>query len=233
MAYCLGEMHRGCRWFDLPGGPAAWAEDGVGQSGSGSGEGSWRDRVGNRALAASAVLATAVLLFVGSSLVWAFSSRPNVAAEIGSSGNEPLSGQTPAIAAVSTAPAGALVSTVSPGATSASVAAVATVLPKATSNPTAAVTQPSGAAVRTVPSSPTPSSSARATPLSTIPVPVPTPSPVPVQRTHLVQPGETLWSVAASYGLTTDELARANGLADRNYIRSGQRLAIPQPSAAR
>jgi LysM repeat protein len=49
----------------------------------------------------------------------------------------------------------------------------------------------------------------------------------PAVRTHRVQPGETLSSIAARYGVTTAALARANGLANPNMIYVGQRLIIP------
>lgn len=46
-------------------------------------------------------------------------------------------------------------------------------------------------------------------------------------RTHVVQAGETLGLIAERYGLTTQQLARANGLTDPSSIRVGQRLVIP------
>lgn len=53
---------------------------------------------------------------------------------------------------------------------------------------------------------------------------------------HVVQPGETLFRIAANYGLTTNELASANGLSDPTRIFVGQQLVIPNlddsPAAA-
>jgi LysM repeat protein len=46
-------------------------------------------------------------------------------------------------------------------------------------------------------------------------------------RTHVVKPGETLGTIAESYGLTTQAVARANGLTDPSLIRVGQTLIIP------
>jgi len=46
-------------------------------------------------------------------------------------------------------------------------------------------------------------------------------------RTHVVGPGESLGLIAERYGLTTQELARANGLTDPSRIRVGQTLIIP------
>jgi LysM repeat protein len=46
-------------------------------------------------------------------------------------------------------------------------------------------------------------------------------------RTHVVRPGESLGLIAERYGLTTQELARANGLTDPSRIRVGQTLIIP------
>ncbi|MEJ2208927.1 MAG: LysM peptidoglycan-binding domain-containing protein [Anaerolineae bacterium] len=46
-------------------------------------------------------------------------------------------------------------------------------------------------------------------------------------QVHVVQRGETLSSIAARYGTTSQALAQANGLANANYIYAGQRLTIP------
>jgi LysM repeat protein len=45
-------------------------------------------------------------------------------------------------------------------------------------------------------------------------------------RTHTVTEGETLSSIADEYGLTTDELARLNGISDADYIFAGQELRL-------
>src|SRR5690606_2991051 len=41
---------------------------------------------------------------------------------------------------------------------------------------------------------------------------------------HIVQSGETLFRIATNYGLTTQELAQANGIIDPTVIYSGQQL---------
>lgn len=45
---------------------------------------------------------------------------------------------------------------------------------------------------------------------------------------HTVQPGQTLYSIAAHYGTSVWAIACANGLFNPNYIYAGQVLAIPQ-----
>lgn len=45
--------------------------------------------------------------------------------------------------------------------------------------------------------------------------------------THVVQPGENLFRIALRYGLTTQEVAAANGIADPTRIYVGQTLVIP------
>jgi len=46
-------------------------------------------------------------------------------------------------------------------------------------------------------------------------------------QVHVVQRGETLSSIAVRYGTTPQAIARANGLANANYIYAGQGLTIP------
>jgi LysM repeat protein len=73
------------------------------------------------------------------------------------------------------------------------------------------------------------------------PAPVPdrpTPAPAPrtgqqaaqrpaaQQRTHRVASGETLWSIARRYGVTTDQIRAANRLTS-DTVRIGQTLVIP------
>ncbi|MEM6530442.1 MAG: LysM peptidoglycan-binding domain-containing protein, partial [Chloroflexota bacterium] len=50
--------------------------------------------------------------------------------------------------------------------------------------------------------------------------------------THVIQPGENLYRIALSYGLTTDELAAANNIADTTRILAGQTLVIPTDAPA-
>ena len=45
--------------------------------------------------------------------------------------------------------------------------------------------------------------------------------------THVVQPGDTLFSIARRYGVSMDAIALANGIANPNRIYVGQRLLIP------
>jgi LysM repeat protein len=49
---------------------------------------------------------------------------------------------------------------------------------------------------------------------------------------HVVQPGENLYRIALSYGLTVDALMAANGLAAPDHIVVGQTLIIPVHWAA-
>lgn len=44
---------------------------------------------------------------------------------------------------------------------------------------------------------------------------------------HVVKPGETLSEIAQLYGVDENELAVANGIANRNQLRVGQSLTIP------
>jgi LysM repeat protein len=49
---------------------------------------------------------------------------------------------------------------------------------------------------------------------------------------HTVEPGESLWSIAAEDGLTVEELAAANGLSPDAMLVVGETLLIPPASTA-
>ncbi len=71
--------------------------------------------------------------------------------------------------------------------------------------------------------------------LSGTPVPFPTPTPIPgtptplstSQTYYLVQAGDTLSSIAQAYGISSEELMRANGIDDPAALFVGQTLIIP------
>src|SRR5690606_40925901 len=48
---------------------------------------------------------------------------------------------------------------------------------------------------------------------------------------HVVQRGETLYSIAMEYGVTISDLARINGIVNAGYIQVGQRLLVPTGEA--
>jgi LysM repeat protein len=50
--------------------------------------------------------------------------------------------------------------------------------------------------------------------------------------TYTVRQGDTLNSIAAAHGTTATAIARANGLANPDYLRVGQRLTIPATGSA-
>lgn len=52
------------------------------------------------------------------------------------------------------------------------------------------------------------------------------------QTVHTVKSGETLGGIANRHGLTSFELARANGLSDRHALQIGQRILIPKGTVA-
>jgi murein DD-endopeptidase MepM/ murein hydrolase activator NlpD len=52
------------------------------------------------------------------------------------------------------------------------------------------------------------------------------------QITHRVGSGETIWSIARSYGISPDTLQTANGLDNPNFIVAGNELIIPADSTA-
>ncbi len=57
-----------------------------------------------------------------------------------------------------------------------------------------------------------------------------TPQTQPPHLIHLVQPGETLFSIAQRYGTTVEAIVAANDIDNPRLIHPGQRLVIPLPS---
>lgn len=51
--------------------------------------------------------------------------------------------------------------------------------------------------------------------------------PVTVARSHTVQAGETVWVIAARYGVDWRALLQKNGLSEQSLLRIGQVLALP------
>jgi murein DD-endopeptidase MepM/ murein hydrolase activator NlpD len=57
-------------------------------------------------------------------------------------------------------------------------------------------------------------------------------SELPSPTVHIVQRGETLFSIAQEYGTTADAIAHANGITDPRQIYVGQQLVIPDGGEA-
>ncbi|RME76159.1 MAG: LysM peptidoglycan-binding domain-containing protein [Chloroflexi bacterium] len=55
----------------------------------------------------------------------------------------------------------------------------------------------------------------------------PTPTPTPTPRIYVVQSGDTLSAIAARFNVTVEALMARNGIDDPRYLRTGQRLIIP------
>lgn len=77
--------------------------------------------------------------------------------------------------------------------------------------------------------------SATGTPVSGTPAPTatptvhltPTPLPTEIPITHTVQPGDSLYAIAARYGVSIVELAQLNGIVNYDQLSVGQILTIP------
>lgn len=97
--------------------------------------------------------------------------------------------------------------------------ATPTATPTATPSPTRT---PTPAASPSPTASPTPE-------VTPSPTPTPTPEPPPFTE-YEVQLGDTLSSIAQSFGTTVDEIVSINGLASQDVIISvGQKLLVPNP----
>ena len=59
----------------------------------------------------------------------------------------------------------------------------------------------------------------------------PAPAAVVAPTVHVVASGENLTGIARRYGSTISAIAKANGIANPSFVRTGQRLTIPGTSA--
>jgi membrane-bound lytic murein transglycosylase D len=50
----------------------------------------------------------------------------------------------------------------------------------------------------------------------------------PALLVHVVSQGDTLFAIARRYGVTVDDLRRANNLGSSDVIVPGQRLVVPR-----
>ncbi len=64
----------------------------------------------------------------------------------------------------------------------------------------------------------------------TVPAVTDAPRPGPSHRTHTVRSGETPYTIAKKYGVSLDDLLRANGVRDARRIQVGRALVIPRGS---
>ncbi len=53
--------------------------------------------------------------------------------------------------------------------------------------------------------------------------------PSPAASEYIVQPGDTIWSIAVRFNTTVEAIAAANRLINPNFIYVGQKLIIPSP----
>jgi LysM repeat protein len=59
--------------------------------------------------------------------------------------------------------------------------------------------------------------------------PSPTPGPVGAPVTYKIQPGDSLSSIAQKFGVTVDDIVKANNIENPNEIYAGQEIIIPPP----
>ena len=91
--------------------------------------------------------------------------------------------------------------------------------------PTVTPTLAAGTPAALQPTAPVSETATLVAPTGTPPPPVSTPAPR--AATHTVASGENLYRIALRYGLTTAQLAAANGILNPNSVYAGQVLRIP------
>ena len=80
----------------------------------------------------------------------------------------------------------------------------------------ASATPPKAVAVSPTPTAP-----------ATVGVENPSPSEISGTRSHVVAKGETLTQIAKQYGVTVDEIQKANNIQDAKKLQIGQTIKIP------
>ena len=207
VAYCLSDNHVNCSWFISP------------DSGSFSRRRTPSLQPRQRVLGVVALICVLLLAFFGiRALLWPDSSmgdQSRAAAETPAAAS--TAGPAPTVPTIaSSGPSPAVVPTaVGSGATLAPAAA-------ATTTPTprqAAATTPTAAAPTAAPTR------VGGTPTAA----PPQPTAPPGGQIYEVKAGDTLYALATSFGVTVDDLVKANNLPDRSAIRVGQKLVIPPP----
>ncbi len=108
----------------------------------------------------------------------------------------------------------------------AALAAAETNVPDVT--PVEPTPAPTVAATATATATATAAATAAATPA---PLPTPTSTPTPTTLRYVVQPGDNLNTIAASFGVTVEVIIVANDIADPALIRVGAELIIPTTAA--
>jgi LysM repeat protein len=58
------------------------------------------------------------------------------------------------------------------------------------------------------------------------------PTTTTIPDSYVIQPGDTLFSIAVMFGLDTDVLAAYNNIVNKEHIESGQKLKLPPAGAA-
>jgi len=56
-------------------------------------------------------------------------------------------------------------------------------------------------------------------------------APTALAQSHVVQPGESLWSISAANGISVESLAAANGLPPETHVWAGSTVEIPAAGA--
>ena len=57
-------------------------------------------------------------------------------------------------------------------------------------------------------------------------------APTAQAHPHVVQPGESLWSISAASGTSVESLAAANGLPPETHVWAGRVVEVPAAAAA-
>ena len=213
--YCLSGNYVNCPWFVRPGG-------------SHSSRRELHTPVSSRRRAAGAIALLSILLLLFAVVRMFILPVFQGGDQVNIVGGLPAQAATAVSAApeATSPPVATAQPTLAPTATMSEIVVDATATPSEGRQANLPVVgQPTVATMAARISTPTPAPtrySGTATPIS-----IPQATPPAGSRIYEVQSGDTLYGLAINFGVTVEDIMRANGLTDRGSLSVGQKLVIP------
>ena len=205
--YCLGEGHTRCVYFQR----ASAVADPV------------QVPPARKSVRAPAIAVVAILLVLAAVAGLRVAPAPDEPGpRSGLVAAAPTSTATESVIATHTSPAVQQLVPLETATSASTVTTVPTSMPRPSATLAAPTPRPNPTLMPTVLATPTPLSTETPTPQ---PTETPTPSPTSIE--YVVVAGDTIYSIAAKFGVTTLEVIAVNDLLNPDDIRPGQVLLVP------